>query len=390
MGRAVGLAIAVAFLVAFVAFAYTMNPGDVDFRIASGLTYRMPLGLLLVATLVLGVLIAVVAVAVQHLNHRLSTWRERRRAQQVAEVRELNASGWALAWGGETARSRSVLKKAWRRDPNNKDAALALAASYVDTGEYEAAQSTLQSAVDEQSSDPDLRFALAEALRRNGETDEAIRMLETVRVQYPHAARVMVALRDLYGETGRWRQASDIQERYIQELAGSEGIQRERERLRDLRYRAALQIESPDERIAALEALVAEHRDYTPALESIGDAMLEAGREGEAFKIWEKSFKREPRIALAKKMLARQTDLNGRQRVIALVNKHTDGLDADDVRVLRASAALANDALDIAQQELEAVGNSASRSVQQCWADLYQKRGDAERAWQTLRPLTSS
>ncbi len=387
MRRAVGLAIAVAILVAFVAFAYTMNPGDVDFRISSTLTYRMPLGILLVTTLVIGVVIAVIAVAVQQLNHRVSTWGERRKARQLAEVGELNASGAALAWGGETERSRSVLKKAWRRDPNNKEAALALAASYADTGEYTAAQSALQAAVEVQSADPDLRFALGEALSRSGDADAAIRMHETVAVQYPHSPRVMVALRDLYAQTGQWKQAADIQERYISELAGSEGIQREREQLRDLRYHAAISLEDPAAKAAALDSIVSEYRDYTPAIDSIGDALLEAGKTSEAVKVWEKSFKREPRIELARKMLAQQTDLNGRQRVVSLVNKHSDQLDADDVHVLRASAALANDALDVAEQELGAVTNSATTAAQQCWADLHNKRGDTERAWQTLRPL---
>ncbi len=386
MRRAVGLAIAVAILVAFVAFAYTMNPGDVDFRISHTLTYRMPLGILLVTTLVMGVVIAVIAVAVQQLNHRVSTWGERRKARRVAEVGELNASGAALAWGGETERSRNVLKKAWRRDPNNKEAALALAASYADTGEYTAAQTALQTAVEVQPADPDLRFALGEALRRNGEADAAIRMHETVAVQYPHSARVMVALRELYAQTGRWDQAAEIQERYISELAGSEGIQRERERLRDLRYHAALSLEDPAVKAAALEAIVSEYRDYIPAIDSIGDALVEAGETSEAVKVWEKSFKREPRIDLARKMLAKQTDLNGRQRVVSLVNKHASQLDADDVHVLRASAALANDALDAAEQELEAV-TSSTAAAQQCWADLHHKRGDAELAWQSLRPL---
>ena len=389
MGRAVGLAISVALLVGFVAFAYTMNPGDVDFRITSTLTHRMPLGLLLVATLVTGVLIAVVAVAGQHLNHRISTWSERRKARQVAEVEELNASGAALAWGGETERSRSVLKKAWRRDPNNKQAALALAASYVDTGEYEAAQNALQAAVEEQSADPDLRFALGEALRRNGETEDAIRMHETVRVQYPHSPRVLVALRELYAQTGRWEKASEIQERYISELAGSEGIHRERDRLRDFRYHAALQLEDAGAKVSALEAIASEYRDFTPVTDSIGDALYQAGREDDAMKLWEKSFKREPRIELAARMLEHQSDLNGRQRVVSMVNKHASGLDDDQVRVLRASAALANDDLDAAQEELESVSNSASPAVQRCWADLYHRRGDSERAWQTLRPLES-
>ncbi len=387
MRRALGLAAAVAALVAFVAFAYTMNSGDVDFRLVPTVTYRMPLGLLLVATLVFGVLIAVVAVAFQQLNQRFSTWSERRKARQEAQIEELKQSGAALAWGGETVRSRSVLKKAWRRDPHNKEAALALAASYSDTGEYDAAKQVLEDAVARESADPDLRYALGEALSRYGHTDEAIRMHETVRVQYPHAARVMVSLRDLYAASGRWADAAEVQQQYIAELASSEGIEDQRDRLRDFRYRATMQIDDPALRIERLEALLAEHRNYAPAIDSLGDAMLEIGKTADALKLWEKAFKREPRIELAERMLDHQANGAGRQRVVVLINKQGDRLDADAARVLRARAAIQDDALESAQHELETVSDPTSAAVQSAWADLHHKRGDTERAWQTVRPL---
>jgi len=389
MRRAVFLAIAIALLVGFVAFEYTMNPADVDVRLSRSLSYRMPLGILLVTTLVAGVLIAVLGVAVQQIGHTVATWSQRRQARQEALVEELNESGAALAWGGETERSRTVLRKAWRRDPHNKKAALALAASYVDTGEFTAAQQALQAAVERDATDPDLRFALAEALRRNDDTDAAIRMHESIRVQYPHAPRVLVALRELYTQTGRWRDAVDVQERYITELASAEGIRGERNRLRDLRYRAAMELTDATARIDALNAILSEERDYAPAIASVGDALLDLGRGAEAVKVWEKSFKREPRADLAAKLLAQQSDNAGRRRVVALIDRAADRLAPDDLHVLRATAALQSDALEAAQRELELVANPTIPAVQQCWADLYLKRGDTERAWQTLRPIAS-
>lgn len=389
MRRPVVLAISAAVLVAFIALAYILNPGDVDFRVTSDVTYRLPLGILLVATLTFGVLLAVLAVALQQFNQRIATWSERRKARQEAATEELNTSGVALAWSGEIERSRSVLKKAWRRDPANTTAALALASSYADMGESDTAKQILETAVADQPSDPDLRFTLADILHRNGDTGESIRMYETLRVQYPRAPRVLVALRDVYAEIGHWKDAVQVQERYIAELASSASIQRERDRLRDFRYRAAMQIDDPEARTAALESILEEHRDYAPAIDAVGDAMLAAGRTEEAVRIWEKAFKREPRLDLARKMLAQQTNSTGRHRIVALVNKHSDKLPADAVHVFRARAALQNDALDTAKEELEAVSNSTDPAVQRCWADLHQKRGDAERAWQTLRPLAT-
>jgi tetratricopeptide (TPR) repeat protein len=101
--------------------------------------------------------------------------------------------GEVAAWAGELERSRSLMRKAWRRHAGNSAAALALASSYMDTGEYVAAQEVLQAALDEDANDADLRYALGETLRRRGETFEAIRMLETLRVRFPHAPRVLIA-----------------------------------------------------------------------------------------------------------------------------------------------------------------------------------------------------
>ena len=389
MRRILVPAITIALIVAFVGFAYTMNPADVDFRISPTMTHRIPLGFLLVGAMVVGALLAVFAVLIQQINQRMATWAERRKARNLAQIEELNESGAALAWDGEIERSRSILKKAWRRDPHNKQAALALAACYSDTGEYEAAQTALEAAVAEDASDPDLRYALGEALRQGGRSEDAIRMHETLRVQYPHAPRVLVSLRELYSQAQRWKDAAGVQEQYISELSRSDGIHAERDRLRDFHYRAALQIENPTERITALEALLDEHRDFSPALNSIGDAMVDAGREGEAQKTWERAFKKKADLLLAEKMLAHQDSSSGRQRVVSLVNKYADQLDPDGVKILRANASLSDGALDAAQQELEGIADSTLRNAQRAWADLYEKRGEGERAWQTLRPLAS-
>lgn len=387
MKRAVLLTVSVAILVACIAYAYTMNPGDVELRLSRSLSYRMPLGILLVATLVIGAVAGVLAIALQQIARRLATWGERRKAKTEAQIESLNASGAALAWDGEIERSRGVLKKAWRRDPHNKTAALALAASYADTGEYDAAQDALRAAVEQEPGDPDLRYALAEALRRNGETAGAIRMHESIRIQYPHAPRVLVALRDLYAQTEQWGDAVAIQERYLGELANSQGLQRERERLREYRCRAAQNLPDANARLSALQAILDEDRDFASAVEAAGDTLVELGRGAEASTLWEKAFRRAPAVRLARKLLAVQTDNAGRRRVVALIDKFAARLPADDVHLLRASAALESDALETAQRELELVDDATSIAAQQCWADLHQKRGDPERALQTLRPI---
>jgi tetratricopeptide (TPR) repeat protein len=385
MRRALGLAVAIAALVFLVGIAFTLNPGSVDVHFPGDSVFRVPLGLLLVGTLVSGVLLAVVAVAIQQLNRRFSSWGNRRRAKREAQVVEWNESAADLAWSGEIERSRATFKKAWRLDPQNKEAALALAASYIDTGEFGAAKQALDAALAEAPNDPDLRYALADALHRGGDLGEAIRMLETIRVQYPHAPRLLASLRDLYAEVGQWQEAGDVQEIFLRQVTNSEGVQAERERLHRLRYRRAIQSDDPAARIAGLESILQEDRGYRPAIDSLAETLISCDRAGEAQKLYEKAFKREPRLDLAARLLQLQETSSGRQRIIGLLNKHADGLDGDMVRVLRARAALADDKLDVAEQELEAAADRDTPAVQRCWADLYHKRGETEPAWNALR-----
>lgn len=384
MKRAFALGLAVTALAVFVGVAFLLNPASVDVRLTPSKVVQLPLGMLLVGTLLAGAMSALVALALQQLTQRFSHWGQNRRAKQEARIAELNETGAALGWSGEIERSRAVLKKAWRKDPRNREAALALAASYTDTGENGAAKQTLEAAVAEAPNDPDLRYALGQALRRNGEIGAAIRMHETVRVQYPQSPRLLLALRALYGEAQQWKEAADVQELYLRQLPSSDDLSRQRDELRLLRYREAMGISDPSERLTALTLINDETPGFAPAIDSLGEALLAAGRSEEALRFWEKAAKRAPRLSLLQRMLELQTDRHGRKRVIDLLDRHAAALDSDGLQLLRARAALRDDDLERAQQALEAIAQQDRADVQRCWADLYNKRGNFERAWAAL------
>src|SRR5262249_51617213 len=224
------LVLGVAVLVAVFGGLVLLNPGEVEVRPADLHSFPPPLGVLVIIAFLAGLLVAVVGVALGNAGSRLGGWRARRSARHAAQAGAWHQTGEQLAWGGELERSRALLRKAWRRHPRNGAAALALASSYMDTGEYAAAHDVLAAAVAQDANHPDLRYALGEALRRRGDTADAIRMLETVRVQHPHAPRVLISLRELYRESGRWPEAADLQEAYVNTLPAEARIG-ERERL---------------------------------------------------------------------------------------------------------------------------------------------------------------
>src|SRR5512143_1498981 len=281
-------------LIAIFALLIALNPGEVEFHPTHLHSFRPMLGVLLILTFCAGGALVLLGGGMRQLSLRLSDWRTRRSARAAAQAAAWHQEGEAAGWAGELARSRSLMRKAWRRQAANSAAALALASSYMDTGEYPAAQEVLQAALEEDANDADLRYALGETLRRRGETFEAIRMLETLRVRFPHAPRVLISLRELYRDAERWREAADVQAAYVESLP-SPARAGEQTRLVELRYQAALAVAAPD-------AVVQLERGFVPALVSLGDALAENGRVDEAMKLWEKALRAQPRLVLIERL----------------------------------------------------------------------------------------
>lgn len=381
MKRIVIFGAGVLLIAAFVA-VIVLNPGEVDFRPTHIHSFRPMLGVLLIVAFSTGAVLALFGGSLRSVSAGLSNWRARRAARQATQAGEWHRSGEQLAWEGEIDRSRMLLKKAWKRQPGNGAAALALASSYMDTGEYAAAHQVLAAAVEQDANDPDVRYALGEALRRRGEHGEAIRMLETVRVQHPRAPRVLISLRELYRETRRWKEAADVQAIYLQTLP-TEAQAGERERLVQFRYQAALALPDVDARVAALDAVVQSDRAFVPALVSLGDALLQQGRADEAQKLWEKAFKSHPRLVFVERLIAHDGGVTP-HRGVTLLGKYREQLDADSTHLLQARVALADGDLERASSELTAVSKQDNPTVQRTWAEILHRRGQHEEAWTAI------
>jgi lipopolysaccharide biosynthesis regulator YciM/uncharacterized integral membrane protein len=365
-------------LIAVLAVVVALNPAEVEFHPTHLHSFRPMLGVLLILTFLLGGVVVLLGGSMRQLSARLTSWRARRGARAAAQAGAWHEAGEAAAWSGELERSRALLRKAWRRQAGNSAAALALASSYMDTGEYGAAHEVLTAALEEDANDPDLRYALGEALRRRGDANEAIRMLESVRVRFPKAPRVLISLREIYRETERWREAADVQAAYLDSFTGAASAG-ERQRLIELRYQAARALPDPHERLTALDAVVRSDRDFLPAIVSFGDTLVEVGRVDEARKVWEKGFRNQPRLVLVERLLAHAATAREQERIVALLGR--GDLTGDAARLVKVHASLKQGALERAERELQAIGMQDAPTVQRAWAELHHQRGDHTAAW---------
>src|SRR5262249_255789 len=160
------------------------------------------------------------------------------------------------------------------------------------------AKKVLEQAVTHDASDADVRIALSEALRRSGQLSEAIRMVETIRVQYPKAPRALLTLRDLYREAGRWEEGAQVQQSYLERLPHDRRTDEERERLLDVGCRAVAERPESEKRIEGLRALVENEPSYLPGVVALSDAFAAGGDEQQAVRLLDRSVRRTPCLIL--------------------------------------------------------------------------------------------
>ncbi len=383
MKAALGL-VATVLLLAMAYVAFT-NTAAVELVLPRTEPVRLPLGWLLVVTFSAGALIAVVGNLLAHAVRSVGGWSSRRRNRYSGKIQSWIRNGRAHLWNGELDRGRSLLSKAWRKDPSNGTAAAALAESFSFSGEHDAARRILQEAVSHDSHDPDLRCAFGEAVERSGDITEAIRVLETVRIQHPRAVRVLRPLARLYELAGRWDEAARVQQAYLEAAPGARSGGAEQERLAVDRYRAAMANSDPEQRARALTSLLEANRTSLAVVVSAGDALVEAGRPAEAIRLWERHLRERPATVLFQRLIAQHSASRDRQQVIGLLRKLRNVASADTVHALAAELALQTGGIELAAHELESITQQDTPAIHRLWSELYRQRGETERA---LRSLT--
>ena len=302
-----------------------LNPGPVELHLSPSYRLQLPLAAALVLAFLLGILLILGGVIIQGAGRSMRSWWQDRHLRREERVDSLEHQGEALLWEGDSERARALLLRAWRRNPGRHRAALVAARSYLDDGEPAAAERVLRDALERHRGDPDLLLALSDSCDRQGDRVAAIQALEQVRAQYPRATRALVLLRDLYARGERWAEAMAVQSAYLRTLSRPPLLARERQRLVGLQYEAVLAIPAPAERVDALDRLVAAHPDFVPAHVSLGDALIDAGRQQDAVEAWLRAVRSAPRTVFVERLFRHASEPRQRQQVRHALRKLRPG-----------------------------------------------------------------
>lgn len=281
-------------LVAAVSALVYFNPTDIGFRYAPDASVTLPLGLLMLAAAIAGMVVMFLLMLLREGRHAVHEWRVQRGIRSAERTASLRAEARHLSLAGDFARARTLFSKVMKmKDPDIADL-IDYANTHALEGNAREAKRVLEHGQKDFGNDPLLLFELGKVARAVGDNAAATSALERALAVYPRSARLLTTLRDALMDTGAWERAAEIQERILQLKPNDET---ERNRLWGARYEAATRM-APAERMAALKAITVAQPDFAPAaLERARTAVL-TGDERRRVRILEKAIRQRPRGAL--------------------------------------------------------------------------------------------
>jgi len=371
-------------LVAAVSALVYFNPVDSSFRYSPDREISLPLGVLMLAAGVAGMLVMFLLMLLREGRHAVHEWRIQRGIRTAERTATLRGEARSLSLAGDYARARSLFTKATKiRNPDVGDL-IDYAGTYLLEGNPREAKRILENAQKDFGNDPLLLSELARAARIAGDDAAAVSALERALAVYPRSAKLLAALRDVLIDSGAWSRAAEVQERVAQ-LKPDDAT--ERNRLRGTRYEAALRLQR-DERSAALGALVASDEEFVPAILERARTLVETGDSARAIKVLDKAVRRRPHAALLDE-IERLCAGDDTARVAKLYGKIVDA--SPSASVLRARAArylIACGRSEQAAELLRAVASdSAPPSLDAARASLLDARGQPNEALQAYKKL---
>jgi len=281
-------------LVAAVSALVYFNPTDAAFRYAPDATLTLPLGVLMLAAAVAGMVVMFLLMLLREGRHAVHEWRVQRGIRSAERTATLRAEARNLSLAGDFARARTLFSKVMKmRDPDVADL-VDFANTHTLEGNAREAKRILEHGQKDFGNDPLLLFELAKVARLAGDDASAVSALERALAVYPRSARLLAMLRDSLFDAAAWPRAAEIQERILQLKPSDET---ERNRLWGARYEAAVRL-PPTERMAALKAISVAQPDFAPAALERARAAASTGDERRSVRILEKAIRHRPRGAL--------------------------------------------------------------------------------------------
>lgn len=341
-----------------------LNPQDIDLRLTQSYSLKLPVIVLLLASIVVGVLIAGLSEGLRLVRGlpaivRLG-YQRRRRESRLRKCAKLYEEAENALISGNLKKAGALFEKILSLRPDDTPALNHLGDILRREGKFEQALEMHARAARLAPHNVKIHCALAEDHAALNQYEKAVEVLKKIQESTPDSLVLLRRLRDAWLKIPDWEQAVLIQKTILR-LSSYHELEQERERLGEMIYGNAVRyFEDGDSESAKAEfkRSIKEGRNTLPAFITLGDIYFKENSRKDALKIWKAGYnKTRSPICLQRIQWAGDDDIVHLCEKAVRVSRNSC---RNDLAVLLATVFLENGESEKAVKALEETADNAS------------------------------
>ncbi|MBI2880247.1 MAG: tetratricopeptide repeat protein [Candidatus Tectomicrobia bacterium] len=309
-----------------------LNAGDIQFTLAPGRAWRVPLVVVVLGSALIGALGAGFSDLSSHLAAGWRKWREARALRRHRKSEASYQAGLAALASGDARDARRAFHHALRQDPAHQNALLACGDLERRLGNLSAAFALHRKALQAGADDLELMASFSDDLASAGRTDALRALGERARQAGRGEAIPMLRLRDYHISRGEWEAAVDVQETLLR-LPGETRDEDGRRLLANLLYEAGrrrLESGRVQEGMHFFRRALRADGRCVPAHVALGDAHRSAGESLKAIRAWLDGYDRLPASIFIRRLLSMLDTSGAADEVLRALRKEARKRPSDD------------------------------------------------------------
>lgn len=309
-------------LASIISYLFYYNPQTSTIHFGSQSEVQIPTALVLIVSFFVGVIMTTIFAIYLGLKLKFEKWGiEKKLRQQDTHYHELQKAA-DLLYLEDTAGARSTLQKIISKDATDTLARLALSRTYNIDGQSSEAIHVLEQARADQKRSPAILIELAQSFEKNGNKSAALDNILLCLKEHPKSMYVLSKAIRLAEQMGRLEEAEKLALELLKICPYSEQhkIQEQLAQIK-LEKISPLAQKDPEEYVNKLQELIKIHKDYEPAVIALAQVYINNNEANTAIKSLQKIVKKGTSFEAAQALVSFWLKSNNPQSAIQLLEE---------------------------------------------------------------------
>lgn len=385
------LVLAVTIVVAIAFYVSIFNPTTIDFKLAENISYKIPLVVIVLASIFIGSLLVAFMDAIRASRQGISMLHASARYRKSRRLHLPYEKGLHFLTTGYPDKAEEEFAKVLEKDPQHVSSLIELGKIKSTKGDHQEALKFHNRAHTLEGNNLDAAFCLAEDYAVMGRYQKAQSILTNTRKTATDELVVLTKIREMSMKGELWGEARKVQGEIIHLTRDKDQLEAEKAFLNGIHYelgRDALKKGLYNEALKEFKTILKTDRGFIPAHLGAGEAYLSIGRDSDALRAWEEGYQATsspPLLKAQEEMFLNKEDPGS---AIALYKTALEGKpEALVVNYMLGKVYLKLEMMEEALEEFLKVKTAEATvpGMRKLMGDIYEKTGSQEFATQEYR-----